>query len=127
MQTVCHCRSRHGKSDDVVVLGFEDMRVTEAGYDGDFNDLLVSVSERAGRRRRDSDRSEREDRDDARWGDWNDTGHWVRYVEPVDLVSMSLAGIRSMPSSPAFDYLAFTKPFMPMISTLRPADPRTQR
>lgn len=31
---------------DVSVLGFEDLRPTQAGYDGDFNDLLVAVSDR---------------------------------------------------------------------------------
>lgn len=30
--------------DDATLIGFEDQRVTQAGYDGDFNDLVISVS-----------------------------------------------------------------------------------
>jgi hypothetical protein len=33
------------RRDDVTILGFEDLRATQAGYDGDFNDVLVAVSD----------------------------------------------------------------------------------
>lgn len=34
-----------GEEDDVVLLGFEDRRVTDPDWDGDYNDLIVAVSE----------------------------------------------------------------------------------
>ena len=34
-----------GDDDEVLVLGFEDLRVTQEGYDGDFDDLILAVSE----------------------------------------------------------------------------------
>jgi hypothetical protein len=33
------------RRDDVTILGFEDLRATQEGYDGDFNDVLVAVSD----------------------------------------------------------------------------------